>query len=901
MARHHTVPPDREHAALRTIAGLVAGAAAASDVFAAVAREVAHVSGSEMVLILRFEGDDDVSVVGAWRAGPHPFQPGTRWSLEGSQIAAAIRLTGRPVRVDDFGNGTGPIQAAVRELGLRSGAGAPIIVDGELWGVMIGAPPAGRPIPEDVEHRLGEFTELVAMAIASTTSRMALARRADEQAALRRVATHVARESSPEEVFGVVADEVALLMGSAAIGLLRFERDGTATLLAQSNTPWDPVPLGTSLTLEGDNILGAVLERGEAVRFDDSSTPTGSVSEFARALGVRSMVAAPVVVEGRLWGVLLAATEEPDPLPAGTESRLAEFSGLLAAAMANAQARADLEGLAEQQAALRRLATQVARGASADESYEAVIAEIGRLLQADVATLTRYEDDGAFTMRVGSWSRPGVQRVPTRVRYPVDRGSLASLILARRAPARIDDLPQASASTPDRRRVMGWRSYVGAPVIVDGQLWGFVSVMSTTERAFPEGAESQLAAFAQLLPIAIANAQSREDLARVGQEQAALRRVATLVAEERPAPEVLAAVVEEAGRVLRVDDARIVRFESDATVTVVASWGVVAADIPVGTRWAATGDNVVTQVLRSGRPGRVEAFGDASGPIGDALRRAGVRSAVGTPVVVEARRWGAMIASSLTAQRLDAEMEARLSRFADLIATAIANLEARSELAASRRRLAAASVEERRRVARDLHDGAQQRLVHIVITLKLAREALLERGDDVAAQLLQEPITHAQQATDELRELVHGILPAVLTQGGLREAVESLATRSLVPTVVDVPERRLPAAVETTAYFVVAEALTNVAKHAGATRVEVTANADNGVLHVDVRDNGNGGARADGSGLVGLADRLAAVEGRLRVDSPLGEGTVIAAEIPIPDVAAGATGYAETGSAPPSA
>jgi signal transduction histidine kinase len=135
----------------------------------------------------------------------------------------------------------------------------------------------------------------------------------------------------------------------------------------------------------------------------------------------------------------------------------------------------------------------------------------------------------------------------------------------------------------------------------------------------------------------------------------------------------------------------------------------------------------------------------------------------------------------------------------------------------------------------------------------------------------------------------------------LREAVESLATRSLVPTVVDVPERRLPTAVETTAYFVVAEALTNVAKHAGATRVEVTANADNGVLHLDVRDNGNGGARADGSGLVGLADRLAAVEGRLRVDSPPGEGTVIAAEIPIPDVAAGTTGYAETGSAPPSA
>jgi GAF domain-containing protein len=448
MARPQTGSSDQEHRSLRTIAGLVAGGAAAAELFAVVAREVARVSGCGLVLILRFEPDDTVSIAGACGTGPHGFQPGTRWSLEGSQIAAAIRSTGRPVRVDDFGEGTGALQAAVRELGMRSGAGAPIVVDSELWGVMVAAPPAGSPVPEDLEERLGEFTELVAMAIASTTSREALARRADEQAALRRVATHVAREPAPEEVFAVVADEVAGLMGSAAIGLLRFERDGTATLLAQANTPWDPVPLGTRLTLEGDNILGAVLERGEAIRFNDSSTPTGSVSDFARALGVRSMVATPVIVERRLWGVLLAATDVADPLPAGTESRLAEFSELLGAAIANAQARGDLESLVEEQAALRRLATQVARGASADESYEAVIAEIGRLLQGDVATLTRYEDDGAFVMRVGSWGRPGVERPPTRVRYPVDPGSLSSLILARRAPARVDDIPSTSAAHP---------------------------------------------------------------------------------------------------------------------------------------------------------------------------------------------------------------------------------------------------------------------------------------------------------------------------------------------------------------------------------------------------------------------------------------------------------------------
>jgi signal transduction histidine kinase len=278
----------------------------------------------------------------------------------------------------------------------------------------------------------------------------------------------------------------------------------------------------------------------------------------------------------------------------------------------------------------------------------------------------------------------------------------------------------------------------------------------------------------------------------------------------------------------------------------------------------------------------MEAFdGKLSGSIGDALAHAGVRCAVATPIVMEAHLWGAMIANSLTARRLHADTEARLGRFADLVATAVSNLETRAELAASRRRLAAASVEERRRVVRDLHDGAQQRLVHTVIALKLAREALLDRGDAAAAELLERPLSHAQAATDELRELAHGILPAVLLQGGLSAGVEALASRTHVPTAVDVLSSRLPAPVEATAYFVVAEALTNSAKHAEATHMWVTADAVDGVLHVEVRDDGRGGARSDGSGLVGLADRLAAIEGRLRVDSPPGEGTCVMADIPI--------------------
>jgi signal transduction histidine kinase len=259
----------------------------------------------------------------------------------------------------------------------------------------------------------------------------------------------------------------------------------------------------------------------------------------------------------------------------------------------------------------------------------------------------------------------------------------------------------------------------------------------------------------------------------------------------------------------------------------------------------------------------------------------GSRCAVGAPIVVDGQVWGVIVATSPEAGSLPADTEARLENFSELVATAISNTEARAEVAASRARIVAATDAERRRLVRDLHDGAQQRLVHTVITLKLARRAV-ENEREAAAALLSEALAHAEQATSELRELAHGILPAVLTQGGLRAGVNALASRMPVPVENDVSVGRLPAAVEATAYFVVAEALTNVAKHARAERAGVTARVEDGTLVVHVRDDGVGGAQRDGSGLTGLTDRLAALDGELRVESPVHGGTVVAATIPLP-------------------
>jgi signal transduction histidine kinase len=283
---------------------------------------------------------------------------------------------------------------------------------------------------------------------------------------------------------------------------------------------------------------------------------------------------------------------------------------------------------------------------------------------------------------------------------------------------------------------------------------------------------------------------------------------------------------------------------------------------------------------RTGRSARIDDYSVAAGPLAESVREMGLRSSVGGPIVVDGRLWGAVVAGTHRTEPIPAEAESRIAEFTGLVATAVSNIEARLELAASRARIVAATDDERRRVVRDLHDGAQQRLVHTVVTLNLARRALESERDD-ASPLVSEALEHAEQANEELRELSHGILPSVLTRGGLRAGVDALAARMPVPVENGVSIGRLAPELEATAYFIVAEALTNVAKHSDADHAEVAARIENGTLRVQVRDDGVGGARADGSGLMGLADRVAVLDGTLQLESPAEGGTLVAAAIPV--------------------
>ena len=371
-------------------------------------------------------------------------------------------------------------------------------------------------------------------------------------------------------------------------------------------------------------------------------------------------------------------------------------------------------------------------------------------------------------------------------------------------------------------------------------------------------------------------------LERLLAEQAALRRVATMVAHERPADALFACVCEELGNVLRVKSTDMIRYEDERFATVVGSWtGNDTPSFPLGERIPVEGESVTAKLYRSGRPERVDDYNDVDGELAARLREFGIRSVVGAPIYVAGRLWGAIMASSELPYAFPAGTEVRISSFAELVTAALANVDAREQLAASRARIVEAADAARRRIERDLHDGAQQRLVSLALSLRLLESSL--EPDSAATRGLAVARNELDAALEELRELARGIHPGILTDRGLEAALEAVAGRSTVPVELDLDGcGKLPLSVQTTAYFVVAEALTNASKHAHPDRIDVRVAVGEGHALVEVRDDGSGGVDpARGSGLSGLGDRVSALGGTLEIESPVGVGTTIRARIPV--------------------
>ncbi len=732
---------------------------------------------------------------------------------------------------------------------LGAGAGAP---DGG----------AGRDLPD--QARLGQLAE--------------------EQAALRRVATLVAHGVPPEEVFAAVAEEVGQLLSVDLVTMGRGEPGRTVTTVATWGPAGKNFPVGSRWPLEGHNLGTLVFKTRRPARMDRyADSVSGSPGAAIREARIRSVVGTPVLVEGRLWGMIFAGSTLEQPLPPDTEMRLASFTELVATAIANADSRAALARLAEEQAALRRVATLVAQATPPQQVFAAVAEEVGRLLAVDFAILVRYHPQDTLEV-VGAWTRTGAP-APTPVggRLPLGGRNVTTLVYQTGRPSRIDYSDVSGVIGEVASRDWGLRSSIGVPVGAESRLWGSMVVAFSRQGLLPLPAdtEAQLARFTKLVATAIANTESRASLARLAEEQAVLRRVATLVARGVPPVQIFSAVSDEVTRLFGAQ-AVVLRFEHDGPAVVFV--GVPKTlDIPVGTRWEFQPGMASAEVYRTGRSARVDAmdWSSASGPVAGAARRLGIVCSVATPIVVEGRLWGAMNVAS-TDELLPFGMEGRLEKFTELLATAIANAESRSELAASRRRIVAASDQARRRIERDLHDGTQQRLVALALAARIAEADVPPGRGDLRAGLSRIAAGLADAAA-ELQELSRGIHPAALFEHGMGPALRTLARRSAVPVDLDVTTNaRCPEPIEVAAYYVASEALANAMKHAQASRIEISLTTRDSSLLLSIRDDGVGGADpARGSGLAGLADRVEALGGSIHVHSGAGAGTQITVDLPL--------------------
>jgi len=380
------------------------------------------------------------------------------------------------------------------------------------------------------------------------------------------------------------------------------------------------------------------------------------------------------MVEGSVWGTIIALATGGDSLPTGIEARLSNFTELVATAIANTQARDDVRRLADEQAALRRVATLVAQGVEPRAVFDIVCQETGPLFGATSTNLCYYTPDG-FNLTMSGWSLRDTH-VPTGTRLPLDGDTINVLVQRTGAPGRFDTYEGAAGELAALLRARGIRSEVGAPVIVEGKTWGTLIAGWDTDDIPPAGIENRVAGFAELIATAIANAQALDDLQRLADEQAALRRVATLIAREVTPTEVFAAVAEEVALALDVPLTAVVRYETGDRATQVGAWGT-ENPFPVGTSWTLDSRSVSGMVARTGKPARVDDYAEIPGEIAATLARsAGIRTAIGSPVLVEGRPWGLIMALSTEQRPLPVGTEERLAGFTELIATAIGNAQA---------------------------------------------------------------------------------------------------------------------------------------------------------------------------------------------------------------------------------
>jgi PAS domain S-box-containing protein len=703
----------------------------------------------------------------------------------------------------------------------------------------------------------------------------------DEQEGLRRVATLVTDEAAPDVIFAAVAEEIARILMADRCAIGRFEADDSMTVVAYWSDEEAKVPVGTLIGLQGDGVTAAVRESRRPILIDDHEAFSGPLIDYARTLGSlpRSTVAAPIFVEGRVWGSIFASTMAVE-IADGAESRVVGFAELLATAIASTEARRELEQVASEQRALRTAATLVASGAPPSEVFAAITTLASELFEVPFASLLRYgPDDDRATMIAGCAACSGF--VGANWTVPRDDPGIVRTVVGSQRPARIEDHSGVHGPLGEAARSLGIGSVVGVPVVVDGSVWGVLAVGAAQDGPpLPADAGDRLVGFTELVTTTLINAETRDSLRRLADEQAALRRVATLVAQGVSPDELFSAVAHEVGGIIDIPVVAVNRYEADGTFTILGIAG--ETNFTVGSRWPVEEEGIAGMILATGRPSRMDDYSIMPGQLGEALREDLVVSTLGVPIVVEGSIWGFMIAAAKPGRPIPADTGERLARFTELVATAVSNATTRSELIASRARIVAAGDEARRRIERNLHDGAQQRLVALGLDVQTVRESIPADWQDAQSGL--ERVRHDVEAVlEDVRELSHGLHPALLSQAGLGPSLRTLARKSPIPVELNVSVSERPSeSTETAVYYVISEALANAAKHSRASQISVVLTTSGSEIRATIEDDGRGGAEASaGSGLVGLIDRIEALGGRFALDSPPGRGTRISIEMPL--------------------
>jgi signal transduction histidine kinase/Flp pilus assembly pilin Flp len=824
----------REEAALRRVAMLVADEAPQAAVFEAVSAEASGLLAPAQVQIACVDDPAELD-------------------------KTIVRIAGN----------TGP-ECAV---------GVPIVVGGRTWGALVAVSVTAEPLAAGSAARLAGFSQLMASAIASGQAREELRGLAEQLGALRRIATLVADGAEPKAVFTAVAVEAARILGVGAVAVLSYDANsGMFTKIFGTHRDRAAAPDGTRCLVWECPYGALVLATGRPARVDDWTHAPGPIAARYRELGYGQAVAAPIIIDSSIWGCIGAYGEAGEILPAGCETRLADYTHLIAAAISNVQARQardEHRSLAESQGALRRVATLVAQGTEPQAVFIAVAVEAARILGVGAVSLIAYDaDTELFTKIFGTHGERSP--VPDGATWPVEECPEGALVLATGRPARVDDWTEIPGSPAAKHREAGFGQAVAAPVIIDGSIWGCLAAYGEADEILPAGCETRLADYTNLMATAIANAQVRDELRGLAKQQgAALRRVATLVAQQASPPTIFNAVAGEASRALGVPRVDVGRYHQDGSVILLGSTG--RSGRPDDHAVSESEKYVAARVMETGRAARIDDWTTRPAPNAAAADEEGFRSVVGAPIMVEGALWGVIVV--VAGEILHDDTETRLTDFTHLVASSISNVQARNNLIASRSRIVTASDETRRRIERNLHDGIQARVLALGLGLRAVR-ARFPLPPEVQAGL--DEVAHDLEGVlEEIRVFSQGLHPALLARSGLGPSLRALGRRSPIRVNLDVAgDARLPEPVETAVYYVVSEALANAAKHSQAAEVSVAVVLDSARVKATVADDGVGGAAlARGSGLIGLVDRVEALGGMFTLESPVGRGTTISIEL----------------------